>query len=527
MQQYVRGEVSIGVTGRASGGRWLKRFGARRLPFVLQPLLLLVYLRAFHEPWFDEVQAVMLARSVSWGGLVHAMRLEGVAPLFHVTLKLLGIVVPETWVLPVFGALGYAVLLWGTHVLLFAMSKRWLLSMLAAALLALTDTFLYELGIMVRQYGLGLGLSLAACGYLFRGSSANPRDVYRGGLYAALAALTSVHAGCVAGGAVASFTVLSLARGTRGDVARCLAVFLPALAIVYFFIRPYEARSTWETTFNNRPLLDAWEVGARAMADGVGASGWWLEADELARKSEISAPTWLSLGLLGAAQLSGSRRDVRGLMFGLFAWLFSTIALLHILVYWHFGAYRHHLFLWSALQVMLIGWVLRRSSNGLQRLLRVAGAVALLPWASWQYGVAARDVARDYREPLVETRAAAPLFPKGARLVAEHDALAIGLLYWRDDLTLRAANGKGRHARYVVTDRDRFEEVPMAPLIAEECRHAPDRTFVLSARPSRGKAPRQCLSPALQHERTRRPLDPFEIQRVDCACAVLRSGDGR
>ena len=50
-------------------------------------------------------------------------------------------------------------------------------------------------------------------------------------------------------------------------------------------------------------------------------------------------------------------------------------------------------------------------------------------------------------------------------------------MFWRPDIQMRSAGWGGQPYRYIRPDQDWFRNVPIAPLIVEECRAAPDRVY--------------------------------------------------
>ena len=195
------------------------------------PFALLVGAIALFDPrnpelWRDAACALLEAAAVPWTGLLHAMRLEGIPPLFHVLLKLLALALPNPTALLVAGAIGFATLLTGTHRLVDSISGSRRAALFLTLALSLTYTYAYELGVVIRQYSLGLGLAFLAAAYLRRAVEApDPRWIRRGTLAASLSALVSVHSACVAGAALLAFGLVQLAA--RKPLRAFWPIFLP------------------------------------------------------------------------------------------------------------------------------------------------------------------------------------------------------------------------------------------------------------------------------------------------------------
>ena len=121
--------------------------------------------------------------------------------------------VPIPFSLALIGAVGYFFLICATYRALTFVSGNSRVSAIVATLFGATYLYSCEYGIIVRQYGFGLGFALMAFAYL--GDSLQTPDVRKerkGAAFAALAALTSAHPACLAGSALFAFTVAGALR---------------------------------------------------------------------------------------------------------------------------------------------------------------------------------------------------------------------------------------------------------------------------------------------------------------------------
>jgi hypothetical protein len=482
------------------------------------PVALFVYTLRCHEFWRDEVQALLLGRDVPLAGLLHAMRLEGSPPLFHLILKVLSVALPAPATLALAGALGYAALLAGTFHLLRVLSRRPAPSLALTVALGLTNTFAYELGVLSRPYGLGLGLDLAGLGELYVALRLRrPRRALTGALLCGAAAITSDHAACVAGAALASFVLVALAdRRTRSLVLPTLAA-LPFFALTWYLMAPCAERTAEVAVAANPHLDGVLRQAARVLRSGALAGGWWGPAGGAAPHPVIYALFAAALTLTGVVRLARSRHDMAVTLFPFGVALLSWATLLYIFVAWYIGSYRHHLFLWIPTLVYVLGWLARaRLATGWSRWLLVAATVLLLPWLVLQYRVAWDDLAGDLGDDFSQTKRAAAILPAGAQVIADHDYAVLAMRAWRDDLTLRSPDGQGRALGPIIVDRRWHDRVPMGPLVTEACRAAADRTFVARrsmALPVLGP----CLSP-VQESDALLPSERFDLYRVSCPC---------
>jgi hypothetical protein len=491
----------------------------RALLCVLPAALLFAFTRAHHEFWRDEAQAALIARHVPLSGLLHAMRYEGAPPGFHLLLKVLQLVLAPPTALALAGALGYAALLAGTFHLLRVVSGRARTSAVLTALLALTNTYVYELGVVCRPYGLGLGLDLAGIAELLVARRLRrPDRAVSGALLLGAAAITSDHAACVAGAALASFVLVELRRGLRLPL-RALGS-LPFFALTFYLMAPFEDRTPEVATAGNAALRGAFRLAGNFLEAGGLAGGWW-------RHDGVEPPpSWPAFRLFAAAMgivaltrvWTRRRRDLGAELFALGTVALSWATLLYIFVAWYAGSYRHHLFLWMPALVLALGAI--AGARGKERFPLLAAVVLLAPWFGYQLALARDDVLGDLRGAFTQTKATAALLPADAHVVADRDYAILGLGLWRADLSLRAADGQGRRFTYLVVDRAWHKRVTLPPLVKEECRAAPDRTFVAVTRTPLGDLAK-CAA-RVQARAGMLPSERFDLHRVDCACALGR-----
>jgi hypothetical protein len=247
----------------------------RALPFAAIVAGTALFSFHHHEPWRDEVGAMLEASAVPWGEFMHAMRVEGIPPLYHALLKVLGAVLPHRAALIAAGALGLSVLLLGTYRLIEAIVGASRAAWLTLAF-SLTYAYAYELGVMIRQYTLGLGLSLLCFAYL-RGALAEPgrRKLWAGTIAGGLAALTSPHSACVAGGGLLAFGVLSLAQRRRPVAWWPALLTLPCFALVLYNALPFPGRTYEGNQLFHYPPSVTLRLSVQALVTGVMPFDWW------------------------------------------------------------------------------------------------------------------------------------------------------------------------------------------------------------------------------------------------------------
>jgi hypothetical protein len=482
----------------------------------------------FHEYWRDETQTMLIARAEGLGTLWHMLRIEGVPPIVYLAMKLCD-VLPAPYSLAAFGAFGLAVLMLGCHVLVFALTRRHALALATALAFGATDTFFYELGVVVRQYGLGLGFALGCIGFLHTSlEAASRRAQWAGAACGALAVLTSAHSGCVAGGALLAFGALQLVRARSLRAVSPALSALPAFLLTFYIISPYALR----TPEMLEPLTltpdEKWRDAKLVLEHSVFPGAWWGHARSQA------AERWMLVAIVTVGLVTACSAALRALVrprfraialyYGM-ALSFSFAALMYIFLERNGGAYRHHLFLFVPGFVVAVGATLRRLYQaGSSRTLAALCALALIPWFGYQYYVCAFDLISDERERFSQTKEQALVFPQGAHVVASGGMELTGMLYWRPDLTLRSLDGRGRRLRYMYPDIHWHTRARLEPLLEEECAEAPDSTFL--ARDPAGETVSARVTACLDQVSPQQPSrlkESFDVARLDCRC-LRKSG---
>jgi hypothetical protein len=223
-------------------------------------------------------------------------------------------------------------------------------------------------------------------------------------------------------------------------------------------------------------------------------------------------------------------------VFDVVAILASWPPLLYVTITRYWGFYRHHLYLGVPLVVFLAGWALDRRTDGavtsdpgtrggVAREARRAGLLLLMPWIAFQIADAMGCLVLDYRYPFSDTKAVARLLADRAHVVADADWRSSGILFWRPDVTMRSASWHGQRFRYPLPDAARGQVVPIGPLLQEECREAPDRTYFVGVGASLG-----ALAPCAKRlDFVKMPFEtqPFtwetlDVFPMDCACAASK-----
>lgn len=504
----------------------------RAWPFALIVLAIAIFSFRFHEVWRDEAGAMLEAREVPWRSLLDAMRLEGIPPLFHAMLKVASTVLPNSLALVAVGAFDACLLLWGTYRLLVAISDAPRSAARLTMAFAFTYVFAYELGVVIRQYTLGLGLALLAWAYLRNAlRSGQRRDVHAGTIAAGLSALASAHSACVAGGVLLSFGCISLLRRRPWQSWSAIFWALPCFALDLYLAAPFPERTPEGNLARHIPHGSAIPLSLQALVAGIMPSDWWMVEAFVPPSFQGPVAMLRSLafwGTLGAVLATiGARIAVRKIAsrvdhFDLVAIFSSWMPLLVIIVMHYWGFYRHHLFLAVPALIVVVGHALDARVEGqLAGPLRRAGLYLLVPWFAFQSLLTVGSFALDLRYPFSDTRAASRIPVEGARLISDTEWRTLGVLFWRPDVHMRAGGWNGKPYRYLRPDRSWHSYAPITPLIVEECAADPDRVYFLGEAASLANL-RPCAS-AIGYPKTPFETHPFtwesfDVFRMDCAC---------
>lgn len=512
----------------------------RAAPLAVVASAVTAFHAAFHEPWRDEVGAVLEASAVPWSRFLHAMRLEGIPPLYHALLKVLTWLLPNHAALLAAGAIGFGTLLFGTYRLAdsIARSKRAALGITLA--LSITYTYAYELGVMIRQYSLGLGLSFLAIA-CFREALEPPAGsgpwARRGTLAAAMSVLVSAHSACVAGAALLAFGLVSFA--TRRPLRAWWPVFLtlPAFALVVYLALPFPERTPETNRVLAQPPDLAVRFAGQLLVEGLMPNDWWRAESFLspalnpwfsALRSVAFRSVVGALALSLVARLFGSPR-LRGgaLAFDLIAATAGCAPLLYIMIYRYWGSYRHQLFLGTPALVIACAWMLGPpAERPPARLLQRAAPFALAPWLALQLWMAGVNLLADHRLPFSDTQAAAAALPPDAHVIGRDEWQSAGIVFHRPDVHYRSPAGYGRPYRYTIPDVLWHKTTRIPYLIAEECAAAPESVHFAGPRDALTDfAP--CATPLPfpgkpfgDHPFT---WETFNLHTIDCDCVAGRA----
>ena len=439
-------------------------------------------------------------------------------------LKLLLVGLPSRAALLGAGFVGTVLLLTGTFAMVATVSGSRARALGVVWLLALGETYTYELGVVVRQYGLALGFLCFAVARFHRALQRRSQsDALAGALFAALSTATATHAGCLAGGFVLVFAALAADAGRIKHALGALLVYAPGLAVALVCIAPSPDCVAAANEIVHRTPVEAVERALEAVVGSVASTGWWLVRDEPVTDA-LFLPSLAAVALAAFSYGASTKARRKLVLLHLGGVIVGALPLLYVLVFRYYGYYRHRLFLWNPLVPLACAWLCvdwRRvgAARGLAfalLALRFVGETRTL----------ALDLSRDSRGLFSETSVVADLLPASAHVVTRHDWTTVGILLERPDIVLRSGAGRGREVRKLLWDRVSTEEVPIEPLVAEECARAPDRTFVTTQRKVDPIFAPACML-RLPHRTNqtsavvgRREL--LDVDRVDCTCFLRR-----
>lgn len=508
----------------------------RGLAFALLAVGIALFDLRYHEFWRDEVGALLEARAVPWWDFIEAMRIEGVPPLFHVLLKVFGFFLPNPLALVTVGAIDFVILLGGTYQLLLSISKQSRASFVFTLALATTYVYAYELGVVIRQYALGLGLAFASWAFLRRALESNQRrDVYVGTATAALAALSSAHSACLAGGVLLSFGCWAIWSRRPWASWRVILLTLPCFAFDAYLAAPYAERTPEANVVQAIPIGSILPLSLQAIVEGIMPSDWWrVEAfvpaplqSALAILRSVTMGSIVLAALLVVFVRLGNRHGAsRGFRFDALTILSSWVPLLIIIVFHYWGSYRHHIFLGVPAVVVLVGHAIDARIYGMVfRPLQQTALILLFPWFLFQGVLGIGSFVVDVRYPFSGAKDASRLLVQNARVVTDTDWVSVGMLFWRPDIQLRSPSWNGRPYRFVRADRFWHSYAPIVPLVAQECSIDPERTYFAGNEKSIGPL-RPCahVRPYVKSPFETQPFtwELFDVFSMDCACVARK-----
>ena len=479
----------------------------------------------FHEPFRDEVQLVLTAREVPWARLIAACRVEGATPVVYIVAKLLSAPFSGHASLAIIGGLSQFVLLSGMFRLVTVVSRRRFAAIVVTLAFATTFSLVYELGVIVRQYACGLGFSLFAMAYFYSAleeEEASDRNVVIASVFAGLASLTVTHAGCVSLSVALVHAIVCAEEGRWRRVALTAVGAAPAAFITLYLISPYGGRTPIANAAANPTWTDiVGEVRHLFFAAHLPESRWgylWPStANEIAKYLVAAVVLAAATEVIRTKRLSASMR----VLFGGVA--LGWLPLLYIFVIRYRGFHRHHLFLTTPILVVTAGYLARELfTRGRARFVGIAGFALMTPWFLLQWDIARFELRADLALPYCATKAVAKRLPSKAHVISDTNYSAIGVLFWRPDISLRSCDGEGRVMRYNPPDAIWLNHVPMDPLIRQECQSAPSSTFVVTTLAySRTPLVSACArGDASYTVTTRDPSEANHVFAIDCDCVA-------
>lgn len=491
---------------------------------------LVAYDARYHEFWRDEVHTYLFNAHVPLHRFLLAKKVEGHPPLHDlVTVPFVGIFSPFVRIL-LGGAVGFAVLLFGTYRAILSICCRPVASLALTGLLAGTYIYAYELGVVVRCYGLGAGFGLLCTAYLreaLRGHRLRP--VFLGAGAGGLCLVSSTHAATMAFGALAAFGLVSLWRHRGIKLALPTLLVLPFVGVLIYAILPFPGRSPELNVDMHRGGGEFAKLALQAIAGSFTPQDWWVTAsfgDPRTLDAIAFLRHWGLVGiLLGFAyslvlRLSTDWKPYRALLaYDVLSILFGWVALLEIIVNHYWGSPRHHAFLGIPVVVLVAGWGAQRSF-GANRWAPLAALPLMSAWFAFQFVVCARDLALDVELPFSDTKAAAARLPPDAHLVADSLTMQEGYMLWQPGILMRGGDNAGRRIGYVAFDSAWHAGAPILPMVRGECAEAPDRTFFSGSGGSLGAFAGclQLLRSGTPHSEQLRADERFDLSKVDCAC---------
>jgi len=321
--------------------------------------IVVAFLAAHHEPWFDELQAWRIAiDSAGIADLSRNLRYEGHPILWYLVLQAVG-TVSRSWESAVIA-----------HVLI-ATSLAWLIlryapfSRLQRCLVVSGYFFVYEYAAIVRGYGLGALLGFAACAAW----CAPKRRVTLAAIALALLANTSavglvLAIALTAGFAFDAITSALRSRPTSGMRWGPLVLALTPVTVAAM-IATQQMQPPKDARYQGSGIVDQtdrlWRIGhvatfpARVFVplahEPAGRSTRWGSwRFEPATRIEKAGADVAALLVVVIATMICVRRRI-----GLFVWLASLSGLLIFFAVFHLGSIRHHGYI--AVAFLLAAWL--------------------------------------------------------------------------------------------------------------------------------------------------------------------------
>lgn len=453
----------------------------------------------WHEPWRDESQAILIARGTSLRTLVAALRYEGHPPLPYLLLDLVA-PFPAPFPLAFLGAVGTVALLGGTYALLRAMGASPRAALAYTCLVGCTYVYVYELGVVARAYGLGLGLTFWMMALMQDAlATGRTRSLAWAGVVGAASALTSATAAVYVVGAAAVFAAnWVLARPRRVLGLAWLAPIAGAVEIVHKLLAPVPDR--W-IQFEHIDHPDrTWRIDWNATRDwlhlvfGAGSSDtWWptkLEPHDFERAlAGLQALVVVTVALHGL-------RFIRQWRTALFVPIASALQMAGFFYCIYYRGlrpdYRHWAFPMGTVLVALGGHALVADRRAFTlSWLRRASLLLLAPWIWVQLRGAWSNLEQDYGHPFSLTARFARVLPHGARVVSDREVFGTSIEYWRPDAVMRSTGHRGRYYTYVRWDKAEAG-VSERDLALDECGKTPTGTVYFFG--GTGNVPPQCVS---------------------------------
>ena len=307
---------------------------------------LLTLLNRWHEPWHDELQAWRLAiDSGSLADLVRNLRYEGHPVLPYLLFRLLGLV-SRSWTAAV---VAHAAIACGSAWLVLRHAP---FTRLHRLMIVFGYYFLYEYAVIVRLYGLGMLLALAACAAW----CAPRRRAVLTALLLILLANTSAVGLALAMAMAFGFTVDAteewgacwwiLPARLRPVVVVSIVTVLVALFSAWQIIPPsdavYRGGGVMEADLSLSMLGRALSIPARALLPfaGRGTDGttqWSTWAFDPSSRGQVVLVDLLSCLVVAACALVVSRRRSAVVL-----WLAGSGGFMLYFALFHPGAVRHH-----------------------------------------------------------------------------------------------------------------------------------------------------------------------------------------